>query len=76
MGIVCKGINGSYYFDHDNLVWVPGYVLSVLRARAVDPDSRGTKMLEGVLDDDDDYCPDDMPLSKVLMHMGVSDAIL
>ena len=75
IGIVCKGVNGSYYFDHDRLAWMPSHTLSVLRARAIDPDAHGTKMLGNLLDDDE-YCPGDIPLSKVLMHMGVSDATL
>ena len=75
MGIQCSGVNGSYFFDHDRLVWMPAYVLSVLRARAIDPDSRGTKMLEDLLDEDE-YCPADVSLDKVLMHLGVGDPTL
>ena len=75
IGVHCKGANGSYFLDHDNLVWVPSHILSILRARAIDPDSRATKILESVLDEDE-YCPANVPLDKGLMHIGVADPTL
>ena len=51
------------------------YVLALMRAGAIDPDSRGTKRREAMLEDDD-YGVVDVSLDKVLMHMGVANPAL
>ena len=68
LGIQCKGINGSYFFDHDRQVWVPSFVLTYMHARAVDPDSEITRAAGSILDIDD--CIPHATLEEIMVRSG------
>ena len=79
-GLVCKGINGSYSYDHNRHEWVPSYVLDVLRAKKTCRNSEQLPLSDDYfeqLDDllvEDDYQHYDLPFDEVLMRLGLTDA--